>query len=250
MYEVGDWAREYVSTRGCDKASLVQTGAAPTRGVSESPGPAEDASARTLAEGTPVIRQWLCPVGELPSPSVPPLPAPNKACWAICCCGLSVSYCLKVASALLGYRYCGAGVPLLCVLLHLGWQIHVGLKTLTNTCCRTRMASLEIPVRAAEKLCCPDSFGQSTMFSQMPRGSEAAGCVGLYPLSFPAWLCKAFREGLQVGCPALPPSLMGIHKAVLLYGRDPTDCLVGGNPLIGHTGRNRCWCLGFPFHWE
>lgn len=95
------------------------------------------------------------------------------------------------------------------------------------------MASPEIPGKAGEQLCCPDSLGQSTVLG-------GAGCEGVCwfpPLVLPC-LTQGLREGLQAGSPA--PSLMLLHKAVLLYGRDPTDFLVGRNPLIGHRGRHRC----------
>lgn len=214
---VGDWARGYIPTRECNKASLLQTGAATTSGVWM-----PLAQRRMPLWGR--LQRWPLWLSRL-----------AKRCAAV------VFWSLTTLKQLL--HRCNTGTvgweSLFCVLPCLGWPIHLGFKTLPKTCYRTRMASLEMPVKAGEKLCCPGSFQQSTVL----EGAECEGVCWCTPPVLPCLTLGGFKWDLLL---CLPPWCFSI-KLSLLYGRDPTGLLVGGK---SHRGRNRCWHLMFPLNWK
>lgn len=150
--------------------------------------------------------------------------APSAACWAVSCCGLL--FWSPTASASLGYR-CGVGITF------------PGLSLIQDG--RTTSALQRLPkhgtaeldwllwiLSRTRKAVLSWLLGRAPL-SQMPRFSEGDGCVGLYPLSFPAWLQKWIRDCLQMWSLCLPPWCLSVNLSCF-YGRDSTDCLEGENP--------------------
>lgn len=167
------------------------------------------------SEGTPVTGQWLLSESFL---------------FRVC---LPVQLWLwSLGLLLLRSSLCIAGVQMLCWItfpvLYLTWD---GRSTLVLQHLPKHGTELEWllweSLSRSREAVLSWLLGRAPL-SQMFRFSEGAGCVGSYPLSFPAWLQKGIRDCPQVW--SLPPSLMPLQKSVLLYGTDPTDCLEGGNP--------------------
>lgn len=121
------------------------------------------------------------PVRELPSQGVPQLPVQLAE---QSCCGFLVFYCFEAASASLGYRCCGVGMAF--PVLYLIWDDRSTLALQHLPKHGTELEWLLWKSLSRSREAVLSSLLGRAPLPQIPRFSEGAGCVGSYPLSFPA----------------------------------------------------------------